>query len=276
MKHGYSGDKLEVVLRGNSLYVRKHFGDKNRARESIFKQNSFERIASGRYQLLAVPILGFFETECQISIDMPYISGEVGSDLTLSGYIDVPRALQKLLGMYISANLDKSQTKVMNADPGLKKIEEIKNRVDDKWNKYLDKGRSYFMKYISGQDAFYPRGTCHGDLTLSNIMYENGSFFLIDFIPSTYESILTDIAKIEQDFTYGWSSRYREKVLAADIMLFSKSATPEVINLVKTNNKVSSKAITILNWLRITPYIVDLTTDRLVTKVLDEIFSQID
>jgi len=273
MKHGYSGDQLQVFKKANIFYIRKIYKNKARAQISIFKQSSFTRITSGNYQMTAVPILGYLNIDDKIGIEMPYISGEAGSDLMLSGYIDVPKSLKELLGMYLSSILDKSDIKTMDAKPGLKKIEHIKSTTPLVWHKYLDKGKEFFIKEINKKDVPYPSGVCHGDLTLSNILYKNGCFYLIDFIPSTYESVLSDIVKLEQDLTFGWSSRNCAREVACDLALFSRSATPEVINLIKSHNRMAFDAIEILNWLRIIPYIIDEKTEKFVTKTLDQIFS---
>lgn len=50
-----------------------------------------------------------------------------------------------------------------------------------------------------------PVGVCHGDLTLSNLLFNGNNFYLIDFLDSFLESPLQDIVKIRQDTAFGWS-----------------------------------------------------------------------
>jgi hypothetical protein len=61
-----------------------------------------------------------------------------------------------------------------------------------------------------------PVGTCHGDLTLSNILVQLNSMVdgvrvlrvvLIDFLDSFVETPLADLAKLSQDLVYGWTLR---------------------------------------------------------------------
>jgi thiamine kinase-like enzyme len=49
------------------------------------------------------------------------------------------------------------------------------------------------------------KGTCHGDLTLSNILFSNGNIYLLDFLDSYIESYIIDIVKLKQDLYYNWN-----------------------------------------------------------------------
>ena len=48
-------------------------------------------------------------------------------------------------------------------------------------------------------DMLIPVGTCHGDLTFSNILFNGNNYYLIDFLDSFIESPLLDIVKLRQD-----------------------------------------------------------------------------
>ena len=50
-----------------------------------------------------------------------------------------------------------------------------------------------------------PVGTCHGDLTLSNILFKGDKLYLLDFLDCFVESPLQDIVKLRQDTLFGWS-----------------------------------------------------------------------
>ena len=50
-----------------------------------------------------------------------------------------------------------------------------------------------------------PVGPCHGDLTLSNILFKKESLHLIDFLDVFVESPLQDMVKIRQDTRHLWS-----------------------------------------------------------------------
>lgn len=52
-----------------------------------------------------------------------------------------------------------------------------------------------------------PIGICHGDLTLSNLLFNknDGQLILIDFLDNFIESPIQDMVKIRQDTCYQWS-----------------------------------------------------------------------
>jgi hypothetical protein len=56
-----------------------------------------------------------------------------------------------------------------------------------------------------------PVGSCHGDLTFSNILFNGNNCYLIDFLDSFIETPLMDMVKIRQDSAYLWSTLMYEK-----------------------------------------------------------------
>lgn len=60
--------------------------------------------------------------------------------------------------------------------------------------------KSYLNPHIK-----IPIGKMHGDLTLSNILYD-GRFWFIDFLDGIFDSPLMDIAKLRQDTLHSWSA----------------------------------------------------------------------
>jgi hypothetical protein len=50
-----------------------------------------------------------------------------------------------------------------------------------------------------------PEGYCHGDLTLSNVLFEKSDIVFIDFLDSFVDSPLIDIVKLRQDTYFKWS-----------------------------------------------------------------------
>ena len=100
-----------------------------------------------------------------------------------------------------------------------------------------------------------PQSTCHGDLTLENIILHDGRFHLIDFLDSFADSWFIDAAKLMQDFYGRWSFRHKPMSHNAELRLLAlrerveagwterhKDCLPVIYNLY------------ILNLLRILPY----------------------
>jgi serine/threonine protein kinase len=57
-----------------------------------------------------------------------------------------------------------------------------------------------------------PVGYSHGDLTFSNMLIDNNSIVLIDFLDSFIETPLNDIVKLRQDTRYFWSLSRIKKI----------------------------------------------------------------
>lgn len=84
----------------------------------------------------------------------------------------------------------------------------IENDYVNVKNEVITKAFEYLYKHIDRICQIkIPVGTCHGDLTFSNILIDNNKMelYLIDFLDSFIESPLLDVVKIRQDSKYLWT-----------------------------------------------------------------------
>jgi len=106
------------------------------------------------------------------------------------------------------------------------------------------------------KNFFYPYGFCHGDLTLSNMIVDNNKIYLIDFLKTFNDGIAQDIAKIYQEFKFGWSSKYFDKSDSIRTKLFYSSIFSKNYFL-----RFDKKILNVLNleiamsFIRIFPYV---------------------
>lgn len=63
----------------------------------------------------------------------------------------------------------------------------------------------FLIKELHNAKIILPIGFCHGDLTLSNILFKHRTYYLIDFLDSHIETPYYDLAKLKQDLFYHWS-----------------------------------------------------------------------
>lgn len=104
---------------------------------------------------------------------------------------------------------------------------------------------------------------CHGDLTLQNILVQDGRMYLIDCLDSFCDSWMVDAAKLLQDAELLWSYRGQEPsnnlvvrlTAMRDLLVDSIRKMEEGEELVRTIYH-----ILILNLLRIAPYTRDRET----------------
>ncbi|MBT0858600.1 phosphotransferase, partial [Campylobacter coli] len=88
------------------------------------------------------------------------------------------------------------------------KLESL-NQIFFKSNK-LKQYTSYITDILCNQlylfDKYpFPIGYCHGDLTFSNILFQNQNIVLIDFLDNFIETPLQDVVKLRQDTRHKWS-----------------------------------------------------------------------
>ena len=99
-----------------------------------------------------------------------------------------------------------------------------------------------------------PKTFCHGDLSLTNIIFYKERLYLIDFLDSYLDTFIIDLIKLKQDLYYNWalvahnsslrtyqSFRYLWKEIHKEYEAYYNLEFTEIVN--------------ILNWLRIEPYL---------------------
>ena len=121
-----------------------------------------------------------------------------------------------------------------------------------------------------------PMSSCHGDLTLENIIYHDNEFFIFDFLDSFAESWFIDIAKLFQDLIARWSFRHgtvdrnlalRLAALRYNIEACIRERYPEALPTIH--------ALYVLALIRVIPYATDtherIFIDGCVSSALNEI-----
>lgn len=129
----------------------------------------------------------------------------------------------KVLDTFINSiinfiNFEIVNSNIMNIDTGI-----IKDKVDDVFDKIernkivnSNKGISKLL-YLCfdvlkiDESISIPVGVCHGDLTLSNILFKGNEIYIIDFLDSFLETPLVDIVKLRQDTFHSWSYKLYNK-----------------------------------------------------------------
>lgn len=119
-----------------------------------------------------------------------------------------------------------------------------------KIDKYFQRGKKFIL----------PIGICHGDLTFSNILFDEDKLYLIDFLDSFIESPLLDIVKIRQDTKFNWSTSLYEKYfdkVKIEIILSYIDDRIEKHFLKYDFYREYYKTFEILNLLRVLQYATD-------------------
>lgn len=99
-------------------------------------------------------------------------------------------------------------------------------------------------------------GSSHGDLTMSNILFEDGRVVLIDWLDRVPSSYIFDVIKLRQDAVYDWTSintsvyHDRNKAKLADLHL-GRMVEDTFQELIKSHE---FKILEVCNWLSVMRY----------------------
>ena len=242
---GLSGSKLEILPEG---LIRKYSpGDyfNDRFKLQIDKQIAFSK---NNHNNLFTPDIVHYHDEY---FDMQYILGESYNEFFSKCNKQDLDNIVNICSNYFNKILSSSEKYT---------DENIKYLLIDKFNRL--KKESTYSKYIdyiiqeinSSQFHDIPKTTCHGDFTVANMIFFKGKICCIDFLDSYIETVIVDMVKLKQDIYYEWILNINEgnlRIRQGFNYLWNKlySKFKQYYNLEFTN------FITILNWLRIEPYI---------------------
>ena len=208
---GHSGCNIEVVREGRDLFVVKSSEDPKYLDRLVLQARKQQHASLPEYQHIRVPkVHEINRSENRVDVKMDYVySRNFVEYFEHAGFEQVDYLIGALI-MYLEKEIQVSPlTKV------------ARNVVTDKFDDVCSKTRANVHlhddpevesilevseKVFAGlTDMYIPVGTCHGDLTFSNILFNGNNYYLIDFLDSFIESPLLDIVKLRQDTAWLWS-----------------------------------------------------------------------
>lgn len=115
-----------------------------------------------------------------------------------------------------------------------------------------------FIDYLSVKKLEpIEKSICHGDLTLSNILFLDSRLCFLDFLDSYINSYIMDIIKLKQDLYYTWYLNFLpvDDVYTARI----RQVSNYIWRLIETEypivNNETFHVLDAINYLRIEPYV---------------------
>jgi len=240
---GHSKYKLKLE---NNLVEKYHHTNDDRPVKSAYKQKGFKS--------------KFFKTPNVLNIErdgfkMEYISGYSFSQfLTAASKRDLDGFINKIDG-YLKEN------QITNYDIP---IELFINKI-----KSIDYDSTLLLSKIKNKKTVNVGvGICHGDLTLSNMIFAE-DIYLIDFLDSYLESPTMDIVKLRQDTHLHWSLNMVENVTdLTKIKLGLRYIDEFLINNYEVEDYYF---LQIINLIRIFPYTNDKKTEGWLNKNIKEL-----
>jgi serine/threonine protein kinase len=271
---GNSGCMIEPIL-NNQLVVKTTANGypADRLFASANKQEAFRLY--GTTQVLKTPkVHGTFYRDNESSVVMEFVKGcdviEFLGKATDEQVVAVIDALMGLLAREMMCD-------EVDVDPGVF-VHKFNEVIENVQCVGIKDTLSFFWEKFKPHDPVKIRlGTCHGDLTLENMIFdvENNHIYLIDFLHTYLESPLQDIVKLRQDTAHYWCIFRYEKIhgykqttdLFAKILpklgLIDKAVRPKI------ESKEVYRLLQFMNLIRILPYAKDIDT-------IDYIFENIE
>lgn len=268
-KHAHSHDTLQIVQRDYRYCVCKTFRtDLVRVQQSVDKQRKFQSLYTGTVRLSSAEVLNFEVYSDRAELLMPYVEGITGYMFPVYATRSVAHMLSSSISTLLYNELNQSYEELIKTKIFIEKLEAVFSATQDSQLKQIINNCHKVL--ISLPDEFsFPIGPCHGDLTLSNIILDPLSgITLIDFLETYLETPLQDVAKLKQDFIYGWSFRKHSPSIGIKAEILWRHHYPTALTQIEHMYPIQIKLLTLMSLARIAPYIKDEDTQQWLTKSL--------
>jgi hypothetical protein len=165
--------------------------------------------------------------------EMTYISGRSYSEFLEESPVDKLNEFINSLILFLEHLIEQSPCREIPSDIIIDKTRGILSHIslNKKIHGYFKQDIEQLILRLEERPILrLPIGQCHGDLTLSNMIFGNGMIYLIDFLDSFIDSPIIDIVKIRQDTKYHWS-----------LMLENERESFEIQKIIQALNHIDSK-----------------------------------
>jgi serine/threonine protein kinase len=258
---GKSGCKLEIR---DNLIIRKISTQLDYNSRLVLQASKQADFPQSKYKSLRAPKVFKLEDGPQCYFDMEYIPGSSFIDFfETSSFQAIEYATNTLIN-FLKKNFKNSKNKCIN-EILLDKLDLLATTTQ------FSETILRLEAVIKKNDLVIPDSYCHGDMTLSNMLFVNSDIYLIDFLDSFVDSVLIDLIKLKQDLQYFWS---------LDMVIVRKTRYISIFDYMWTkianefSSQVNSKAFKILeiiNFLRIEPYISNTGELELLSYIIDRL-----
>ena len=267
----HSHDSLEIVIQGHLSCVRKTFrSDILRAQRNVEKQRAFQPLLTGGARISAANVLEFKAYSDRAELLMPYVEGMTGRLFPVHATRSAAHTLSMSLSTLLYFQLNESREERVPITLFRDKLTAVSISTCDTELKFQVDSCLRVVNKLP-DELFFPIGPCHGDLTLSNVIFDATSgVTLIDFLATYLETPLQDVAKLKQDFIYGWSFRKDSSALGIKAEIMCRYHYPKAMVQIERMYPVQIQLLTLMALARIAPYVKDTITKQWVINSLSK------
>lgn len=251
---GHSGCKILLCEEDdNKIYVRKISSDKiynERLRLQADKQASFK---SNVVKAPHVFSTGYTQDGLYY-FDMEYIQG-----ITMAEYMQTIE-VGKVRGLVESIIRDIVTVKNVDSSVDesifINKISDLEKKLRIKENPVIDEALDMLANHSWSR---FSKTSCHGDLTLENIIVKDGQLYLIDFLDSFYDSWIMDISTLMQDVQTLWSYRFQDEININTLirLIVFRDILMDTVQELSKDDVIEVYYALLLKLIRIYPYTKD-------------------
>lgn len=267
---GNSGCKLEI-LPGNPMCIKK-----TALSDAYMGRLKNQRIKQQKFlypmKSIRVPMIFSFD---YCSFTMEHLPMLDAIEFFERAEFETIQTRINILFDFIRWEIGNSALAEVSAQLFLDKLSTIKAQVSiGIWKDYYFKYEEIFKTNLP-EKMLILLGSCHGDLTFSNIMFSmrENQIGLIDFLDNFLDSPLTDIAKLLQDARFHWSSykfpfphdRGKIHIINSYVQTWVEKEFIEEIS------SLQFWVIQMMNYFRIIPYVHSPKDHEYVSSILAQI-----
>lgn len=216
------------------------------------------------------------EHESETWFEMKYVHGQKYSEFLERASIAGIRAIAQKFNAYFIQQFENAGIQIVNKNLFIDKAEAVKDLLKNRpdLNNALIAKAFSFLTQIPGEKI--PVSSCHGDFTLSNMLFDKEDIYLVDFLDSFIESPLIDLVKFRQDTFFNWSLSIEKNIPEArssKIVQILRYLDQEVVNVFKSNMYFIYwyDYLQVFNLIRILPYVQQTDEIQLVQRGISQI-----
>ena len=251
MISGHSGYK--ITFKDDKVYKQSKKVESNyRLLQQACKQNQYALIP---YKNIIIPTIYEITTiDNLLTVEMEFFKGlDIIQCIESFGAGQIQLILQNII-YFLDENIHESIPAIISYEVIDKKYADVKSKIHKNYYSTLD---DIFDRF-NGKDLNIPIGLCHGDLTLSNMLFTpTKELVLIDFLDSFIETPLIDIVKLRQDTLHKWSCfKYKKKYDINKVYLTLQYMDKYIVEYCKRYDWYNKyyQLFQFLNLIRILPY----------------------
>ncbi|MBE6374071.1 MAG: hypothetical protein E7055_18635 [Lentisphaerae bacterium] len=209
---GHSGCSIEVIRENGQLLLYKYSTNPEygkRLQKQFEKQQEFRQKSLGK-GITAPSVLHRIDSPGKFGMVMEFIHAKTFIDYFENASYTAPNEFADKIIAFLESEFAQSSLQGIPESLLTAKLDSVESNIlaseilrnDKEISGLLIRARALIH---DGNAREWPVGSCHGDFTLSNILFQDSTLYLIDFLDSFIETPLMDLVKLRQDTRYCWS-----------------------------------------------------------------------